>query len=81
MFIKLGKIEAHLTKDLYTCEVCEKTVCMSKCGSTSTICTKWGTLIVSKINEGDTPNRRVQEVGLGDASADDVGVSIHRSEE
>ena len=81
MFTKIGKIEAHLTKDLYTCGVCDRSVCMSKCDGTLTVCTRWGTLIVSKINKGSTPNRRVQEVGLRDASADDVGVPVHRSKE
>lgn len=81
MFLKLAGLEIHFTKDIYTCVTCNKAVCMMKCEGTSTVCTRWGCLIVSKVNQGHTSDRGVPQTGLRDAGTNDASVPIHRSEE
>ena len=80
--MRMGSYEISFHRSFYTCDTCTHVICGCTSEDSLAICSKKiGTLFVSKIDKGDESNRRVQETGHGDASADYVDLALYRSEE
>lgn len=78
MFFKLLNMEVYAGRCLFPCTDCNKAVCALKDKDDLVICFKGkGKLVVSRVNQGRTTNRRVQETRLGDASTNDDGVLVY----
>jgi hypothetical protein len=75
------KYEFSYHRSFYTCVDCTRLLCVYTEDDATMLCSKkLGTLIVSRVKPSNQIHRRVQETGLGNASADYDDVVIHSAE-